>query len=257
MASIIPTVTTACTTVQTVIDNLCPPLPPASLRFTHVHYDDADPWAHIMAWISLAPQTLCIVYLTLIFSRREIETIILFVGQLASEVANHILKRILREERPKYGTMGDRDSLGFGLPSAHAQFMAFYSTYLCLWMFLRAHHFSARKRSYRAIGLMSLTLIVSYSRVYLFYHTWKQVLLGLFVGTITGFGWFVICVAVRELGILDNILDSAPFRWFYVKDTSHYRSFVRDEYAQWSVGRITYLTYFSSRRYYVLERKLR
>ncbi|KAK9371010.1 hypothetical protein V1509DRAFT_588427 [Lipomyces kononenkoae] len=257
MVSIIPTATTAGSTMQTLLDNLCPPLPPASLRFTHVYYDDADPWAHIMAWISLAPQTLCVVYLTLIFSRREIETIMLFAGQLASEAANHILKRILREERPKYGTMSDRDNLGFGLPSAHAQFMAFYTTYLCLWMFLRAHHFSARKRSFRATGLVLLTLIVSYSRVYLFYHTWKQVLLGLVIGIITGSGWFVICVAVRELGIVDKVLDLAHCRWFYVKDTSHYRSFVEDEFAQWSAGRISYVSYFSDRKFFVEERKLR
>ncbi|KAK9318999.1 hypothetical protein V1517DRAFT_333919, partial [Lipomyces orientalis] len=159
IASVIPTVTTACTSVQTVIDCL---RPPASLRFTHVNYDDADPWAHVMAWISLAPQTLCIVYLTLIFSRREIETIVLFIGQLASEVANHLLKRILREERPKYGTVGDRDNLGYGLPSAHAQFMAFYTTYVCLWMFLRAHHFSAQKRTSRTIGLVSLLSVLSH-----------------------------------------------------------------------------------------------
>ena len=72
-----------------------------SLAVTHVYYRPGDPFSLISAYLALIPQGLMVVYVTLIYARREIEVVLMFIGQLLSEVANWILKRIIKEERPK------------------------------------------------------------------------------------------------------------------------------------------------------------
>jgi dolichyldiphosphatase len=72
-----------------------------SLKVTHVYYRPGDPFSLVSAYLALIPQGLMVVYVTLIYARREIEVILMFIGQLLSELANWILKRIIREERPK------------------------------------------------------------------------------------------------------------------------------------------------------------
>jgi dolichyldiphosphatase len=42
-----------------------------------------------------------IVYVTTFFCTRELECLLMLLGQLACEAANFVLKRIIREERPK------------------------------------------------------------------------------------------------------------------------------------------------------------
>lgn len=119
------------------------------------------------------------------------------------------------------------------MPSAHAQFMAFYATYIILWMF-RVSHFSTRKKLLRAAGLAVLAAVVAYSRVYLFYHTGLQVLTGVAIGIAMAVFWFNVVRLVRALGIVDLLLNTPPARWFYIKDTAAEKaSFVRDEYVEW------------------------
>lgn len=119
------------------------------------------------------------------------------------------------------------------MPSAHAQFMAYYATYLIIWMF-RCSHFSLSKKLLRSFGLLVLSSVVAYSRVYLFYHTPLQVLAGCAIGVVLGIFWLEVVTLIRALGILDLILSTPPARWFYIKDTAAEKaSFVRDEYVEW------------------------
>ncbi|KAK9447828.1 phosphatidic acid phosphatase type 2/haloperoxidase [Limtongia smithiae] len=214
----------------------CPPPPPASLRFTHVYYDADDPLANAFAWVSLAPQTILVVYATMICSRREAETLLLLLGQLACEASNSVLKRIVRQDRPRYHDAHSPDSLGFGMPSAHAQFMGFYATYICLWMYFRAHHFTPAKRRSRTLALVLLTIAVCVSRVYLYYHTAGQVVIGLLLGTIEGALWCFGVALLRALGIIALLLDTPIARKWLIKDTAPYRAFVADEYVAWRRG---------------------
>ncbi|POS87269.1 Acid phosphatase/Vanadium-dependent haloperoxidase, partial [Erysiphe pulchra] len=89
--------------------------PLASLTLTHVHYDPHDPISYLCAWLALIPQGLCIVYVTLIWSTREIEILFMFAGQMACEALNFALKRLWKEERPK-----PMHGKGYGMPSSHA-----------------------------------------------------------------------------------------------------------------------------------------
>jgi dolichyldiphosphatase len=120
------------------------------------------------------------------------------------------------------------------MPSAHAQFMSYYATYICLWMIFRVHHFSLRKKLLRGISLVIYSGLVCYSRVHLFYHSGLQVLAGCSIGVAVAIAWFIFVILIRDLGIVDLLLDTYPARWFYLKDTACERSsFVRDEYAEW------------------------
>jgi len=107
-----------------------PPL--ASISLTHVQYDPTSHLSHASAYLALVPQVLMISYVTLIWSTREVEVGIMFAGQLACEAFNWILKRYFREERPTQ-MLGK----GYGMPSSHAQFVAFFAVYLSLWMLVR------------------------------------------------------------------------------------------------------------------------
>lgn len=60
-----------------------------------------DPISFLSAWLALIPQALCVVYVTMIWVTREVEVILMFVGQMGCEALNFALKRIIREERPK------------------------------------------------------------------------------------------------------------------------------------------------------------
>ena len=117
-----------------------PPL--ASLKVTHVFYNPSDPLSLISAYLALIPQGLMVVYVTLIYSRREIELVLMFVGQLLCELANWILKRLIKENRPKglpCSVQAYEDILieGYGMPSSHSQFMAFFAVYVTLYLIHR------------------------------------------------------------------------------------------------------------------------
>ena len=104
----------------------------ASLSLTHVHYDPTSKISHACAYLALVPQALCITYATLIWSSREMEILLMFAGQMGCEALNWVLKRYIREDRPTQ-MMGK----GYGMPSSHAQFVAYFAVYLGLWMVVR------------------------------------------------------------------------------------------------------------------------
>lgn len=60
-----------------------------------------DPLSFASAWLALLPQALCVSYVTLVWASREIEVILMFAGQLGCEAVNFVLKRIIKEERPR------------------------------------------------------------------------------------------------------------------------------------------------------------
>ncbi|KAI6377902.1 hypothetical protein MCOR25_002418 [Pyricularia grisea] len=234
--------------------------PLASLSLTHVFYDPTDPVSYVCAWLALAPQALCVVYVTLIWSSREAEVALLFAGQLACEAINFALKRLIKEERPRriHGK-------GYGMPSSHAQFLAFWAVSLALFLLVRhrpkAHKVkkqghsgdgSDKKETTKAspapawdiwqlqelygvdryphrpwsmperlaVSAMGFVLagVVAWSRVYLGYHTPKQVFVGLSAGCISAIGWFVATEVARQTGLLEWVLSLPAARWFRLRD---------------------------------------
>ncbi|PQE21546.1 PAP2 domain protein [Rutstroemia sp. NJR-2017a WRK4] len=196
--------------------------PLASLSLTHVHYDPNDPVSYGCAWLALVPQGLCVMYATLIWSTREIEILMMFGGQMACEALNFVLKRILKEERPK-----QMHGKGYGMPSSHAQFVSFFS--LSLTLFLLFRHVPKKPTPSHTpltlvarVGLSGLALLsaglVAWSRIYLNYHTPKQVMVGCGAGVASAIAWFVVTTAVRRSGLLTWILDLPATRLFRMRD---------------------------------------
>ncbi|KAA8907531.1 phosphatidic acid phosphatase type 2/haloperoxidase [Sphaerosporella brunnea] len=153
-----------------------PPL--ASLSLTHVYYSPEDPLSLVSAWLALLPQAMMIVY-------------------LACEAANFVLKRIIREERPKL-----MHGKGYGMPSSHAQFSAFFALYLVLLLLRRnlgGGELPGWRRAVYAVAAVTGSVAVAASRVYLNYHTPKQVVVGYAAGLVCALGWYAVTSAARTI----------------------------------------------------------
>ncbi|KAL8788992.1 MAG: hypothetical protein Q9213_001401 [Squamulea squamosa] len=196
-----------------------PPL--TSLSVTHISYDASDPVAYLCAWLALAPQILCVVYTTLIWSSREIEVFLMFAGQMGCEGLNFLLKRMIRGERPPR-----IKAKGYGMPSSHAQFLAFFSVYLSLFLLFRhSPHPSnthtpttVNERLLLAAWSCIFAATVCASRVYLQYHTVNQVLVGCFVGALTAIAWFGVTTIARRYGWIQWALESREMMLLRVRD---------------------------------------
>jgi len=196
-----------------------PPL--ASLSLTHVRYNPADPISYASAWLALVPQGLMVVYVTLMWASREVEILLMFGGQMACEILNFGLKRLIREERPKQ-MMGK----GYGMPSSHSQFVAFFAISLSLFLLFR--HIPTKTTSYSPTTFIERFLLsvlaclcagaVAASRVYLNYHTPKQVWVGIGAGAVFAMVWFIFTAYLRQSGWLQWTLDTALFRHFRFRD---------------------------------------
>ncbi|KAI9042310.1 phosphatase PAP2 family protein [Aspergillus affinis] len=195
--------------------------PLASLSLTHVHYNPADPLSFLSAWLALVPQAICVAYVTLLWATREAEVLLMFAGQMGCEALNFVLKRIIKEERPK-----QMFGKGYGMPSSHAQFVAYFAVYLSLFLLFRhaptlphsdakLHYFL---RLVLAVGLCFGAGTVAISRVYLNYHTPKQVLAGCGTGVGCALAWFLVTEVIRNYGWLDWALDLSISRLFRIRD---------------------------------------
>lgn len=167
---------------------------------------------------------------------------LMFAGQLACEALNFALKRLIKEERPKqmYGK-------GYGMPSSHAQFVAYFSISLTLFLLLR--HTPPAKRTPThtplslsvRIGLSVLALInaglVAWSRIYLNYHTPKQVFMGCVAGAVSGVGWFLITTALRRSGLLGWALDHPLSRAIRVRDLVVEEDLCQSGWEKWELKR--------------------
>jgi dolichyldiphosphatase len=112
------------------------------------------------------------------------------------------------------------------MPSSHAQFTTFFAITLAL--FLLARHTpsptsTAWSASYSNRMLLSTVAIVgagmvSTARVYLRYHTPKQVLAGASAGITIALIWFSLTSLARNQGWIDSFLDWEIVRWTRLRD---------------------------------------
>lgn len=132
---------------------------------------------------------------------------------------NFLLKHTIQEARPMR-----RDVLysEYGMPSTHAQFMWFFAAYMTLFVLIRyvyltfifhtSHHTfffnssicfrlhqsnnsTISERFWRVLIIavcIASAGLVTYSRIYLQYHSHSQVLCGAVIGTILGIVWFIV-----------------------------------------------------------------
>ncbi|XP_029468265.1 dolichyldiphosphatase 1 [Rhinatrema bivittatum] len=166
-----------------------------AVSLTHVEYPAGDFSGQLLAYISLGPICICIGFITLIIFKRELHTISFFGGLLLNEGVNWLIKNLVQEPRPCEGSH-TTVTTEYGLPSRHSQLMWFFSVYSFLFLYLRMHQTNNARfldllwRHLLSIGLLLGALLVSYSRVYLLYHTWSQVTYGGLAGSFMAVAWF-------------------------------------------------------------------
>ncbi|KAK0894012.1 hypothetical protein LTR02_012509 [Friedmanniomyces endolithicus] len=215
----------------------------ASLSLTHVHYDPADPISHACAYLALVPQALVITYVALIWSTREVEILLMFAGQMGCEAFNWLLKRTIKEQRPP-----QMHGKGYGMPSSHAQFVAFFSAFLTLFLLFRhnPHHPHASSTDaptpyWQRLSLALLSMVsagaVAQSRVYLYYHTPRQVYVGLLAGVLCAVAWFAVTSAARHWRWVDEALDTSLARWLRLRDLVVNEDLVDAGWERWELRR--------------------
>jgi len=165
------------------------------ISLTLVEYPSGDYLGYCLAWSSLLPIFLVVGLASLIVVRRDLHTICVFAGILFNEAINQIVKKSLKHPRPslspnRYGHKG------YGMPSDHSQFMAFFTIYFWLFIFIRVYRNNSfledAWKYFISLSLGVTSVIVLYSRVYLGYHTMPQIIVGAIIGAAFGLLWFFI-----------------------------------------------------------------
>jgi dolichyldiphosphatase len=130
-----------------------------------------------------------VMYTTLILFRRDWGSIYTLFGQMINLIINKILKKTIEQPRPDTNNeMSDS-----GMPSNHAQFIGYCCAFHIIQVLINSNKYiSAQYRILYSILLIFVALGVCLSRIYLEYHTFDQVVVGLFVGIIFGIIWAVI-----------------------------------------------------------------
>jgi len=163
------------------------------LTLTYVEYQEGDPLGMLFAMYSLLPPIIVIVFITSFIIRRDLHTLTYGVGVIVNYAANYGLKQYFAEPRPLVRSIQFNE---FGMPSTHSQFMWFVSTYMALFIAFRLHHKPACMEILWKLVWVVLCLtsawMMSYSRVYLEYHTTAQVVWGGVAGGAMAFLWFLL-----------------------------------------------------------------
>jgi dolichyldiphosphatase len=115
---------------------------------------------------------------------------------------------------------------GYGMPSSHAQFVAYFSCYITLFLLLRHKpNFSVTPNAttlFQRVAISFLAFVgasaVAISRLYLNYHTKKQVLVGCSAGVLFSIIWFFAITFLRASGWIDWALDLSLLRALRVRD---------------------------------------
>lgn len=169
------------------------------------------------------------------------------------EALNWVLKRYIKEERPRGTSTQKTDTSlgcslhvemhgkGYGMPSSHAQFVSFFSVTLTLFLLFR--HVPHPTDTHTPFGfggrfLLSLVALacagaVAASRIYLSYHTNKQVLVGCAAGAIFAFVWFGFTTYLRRAGWIDWVLETWACRMLRVRDLVVQEDLVDSGWARW------------------------
>ena len=217
--------------LQPSLDQLCERAPTTESTFipldlTYVVYSRHSSLSLFFALVTFTPLVVFIALATLVLFRRELEAANQCLGLLLSTALNHALKRLLAHPRPLHSSKE-----GHGMPSDHAQFMAFYLAYTSCWLFHRAC-VRGYMRHLMVAALTLATALVAVSRVDLGVHSAEQVGVGLLVGLATGYGYHVLS-RLCLWPWYDWVLGWAVMRWLCMKDMSVVPDVMEFEWESW------------------------
>ena len=130
------------------------------------------------------------------------------------------------------------------MPSSHAQFVSFFALTLTLFLLVRrgpdvpTGHTALAWRMRAGCSVLALggAAAVSVSRIYLGYHTPRQVLVGGGAGLVFAVGWFGFTTWVRR-GLLDRLLDLDVARRLRLRDLAVAEDLVEVGWDRWQAVR--------------------
>jgi dolichyldiphosphatase len=176
------------------------------LCLASVKYAAGDRLSELLARACLAPYLVLMFHLSAAYVTRDIVMLTFAVGALANVGLSRSVKAMLRHSRPQATCHALGKCASFGMPSSHAQTVAF--------AFGAALVVQARRRGLRKTGvgemgallfeifeIVALGLIaavVCVARVYLGYHSASQVVAGVVLGLTHSWFW------ARMVDVLDK-----------------------------------------------------
>ncbi|KMU76905.1 hypothetical protein CISG_05947 [Coccidioides immitis RMSCC 3703] len=189
--------------------------PLASFSLTHVHYNPEDPLSYLCAFLSLVPQAIVVVYVALIWASREVEVLFMFAGQILCEALNFGLKRVIRQERPQqvYGKGYGSSTLPNDSPS------------------------TLTERVILSLLAFSGAAAVASSRIYLNYHTPKQVMVGIAAGIAFSVVWYLFGTHLRRSGWIDWLLEVRMAKLLRMRDLLIGEDLAEAGWQRWKVKR--------------------
>ncbi|KAF1327960.1 Dolichyldiphosphatase 1, partial [Globisporangium splendens] len=155
-----------------------------------------------------------VMYATLVVFQRDLDIVVMLIGQLLNEVVNQILKRSIQQSRPEGARMS-----GSGMPSAHSQFIFFFAAYVVAYTWKRFNAHRRLEQSLTIVGATVLAVVVCVSRIRLGYHSKEQVVVGALVGALTGLAWHGL-VTKTSPWLFPLITETALAQFFYIRDIS-------------------------------------
>lgn len=197
-----------------------------SFGLTHFQYMEGDGLGPMFALLSLFPIFIVVMQTTIILSRREVAGILFLLGQLLNELVNLVLKLAIKESRP-HSHLGS----GYGMPSNHGQFMGFFSIFTVMYLETRIATSNIWLKRIVQVGAILLGELVTVSRVYLGYHTTRQVLAGLLVGVCFGLFWYWFTDSVLyQHGWVERALRFPVCQWLLIRDSRNITDVALAEY---------------------------
>lgn len=206
---------------------------PIPFDHTYIVYDPSDWISTACVQFLLLPVYIMVFYTSWFLITREIEPVIVVGGHLIGEILNKVVKHIFKQPRPDFHKDFGAGSHGltYGMPSAHSQFMGFFAAYFicCIWKKVPL------QKSWKYVAsaiLLATALGVAFSRVYLWYHTVPQVVVGVLVGATFGTFFFPVVSVARDVGLVDWVLQWPIVRVFYIKDSYYhcYQTFAQEHH---------------------------
>ncbi|CAF0886251.1 unnamed protein product [Adineta ricciae] len=204
------------------------------LSITFIEYQDGDKLGLILAWFSMLPFIYIVSLCTLIIFRRDIQTIMYLGGFFVSGIINHFLKIICKQERPER----TRNRVDFyeiyGMPSAHAQSFFYFMTYMAIFVILKSQMpGSSKTRPIRhrlfVFAQILAAILVAYSRVYLYYHTIAQVVVGGCLGIIFACIWYYF-VNYQFIKYVPLIVEHPLAKYLLIRDYSSIPHIIHFQY---------------------------
>jgi membrane-associated phospholipid phosphatase len=164
---------------------------------------------YIFDWIGyLAPNTLFFSSIFFLYKKNVLLSLFI-IGSILNLAINNILKGIIKQPRPDEDIQIFNASKmlnkrfgpdQYGMPSGHAQ-MVFFST---------SFIFFALKNKYISLVYFIISLISMYQRVKYKNHTVSQVVGGAFVGSISGYLFYLAAMSKLSGPLKLKMDDNAP-----------------------------------------------